>query len=213
MVLSLLSHLRWDGFYPLSSNLRWDGFYPPCSNLRWEFYPCCLIWDEMVFIPSVLIWNETFIPSALIWDEAFFILTVLIWDEMVLSLLLLSGTRQFYPCCLFRIRWFYPCCLFGMRWFYPCCSHLRCKGFLSLLYSMKGCELTLFSNCNGELRILHFRSVFFSTCYMCCALLLLKVMTSYSRLSRQKSIRTKCLWANDFLFVGYFLLTVSENCP
>ena len=185
-VLSLLSHLRWDGFHPL------------CSNLKWE----------------------TFIPSALIWDEAFFILTVLIWDEMVLSLLLLSGTRQFYPCCLFRIRWFYPCCLFGMRWFYPCClfgmrwfypccSHLRCKGFLSLLYSMKGCELTLFSNCNGELRILHFRSVFFSTCYMCCALLLLKVMTSYSRLSRQKSIRTKCLWANDFLFVGYFLLTVS----
>ena len=206
MVLSpLLSfEMRWFlspllGFYPCYSHLRWDSFYPLCSI----FIPAALIWDELVFIPSVLIWDKTvFIPTVLIWDGFYpycshlrwdaFTLAALVWDEMVLSLLLV---------------WDEMVLSLLLAWDEIVLSLLfsfEMRRFLFLLYKIKGCELTLFLNCNGELQILRFRSVFFSTCYMCCALLLSKVMTSYSRFSRQKSIRMKCLWAHDFLFVSYF---------
>ena len=165
----------------------------------------------MVFIPTVLIWDG-FYPycSHLRWDA--FTLTALFWDEMVLSLLLVWD-EMVLPLLLVWDETVLPLLLAWDEIVLFLLLSFEMRTFLSLLYNVKGYELTLFLNCNGELQILCFGSVFFSTCYICCALLLLKLMTSYSRFSRQKSIRMK--WAKDFffLFVSYILLTVSENWP
>ena len=198
--------LIWDSFYPYCSHLRWDAF--TLTALFWDemVLSLLLVWDEMV-LPLLLVWDETVLPLLLAWDEMVLPL-LLVWDETVLPLLLvwdetvlpllLAWDEMVLPLLLVWDETVLPLLLAWDEIVLFLLLSFEMRTFLSLLYNVKGYELTLFLNCNGELQILCFGSVFFSTCYICCALLLLKLMTSYSRFSRQKSIRMK--WAKDFFF-------------